>query len=43
MMTWYQRAQTRFALSQLDAHQLADIDLTQAERDRECAKCFWQP
>lgn len=40
--TWCRRAATRRALRCLDAHALADIGLTEAERRRECAKWFWQ-
>jgi uncharacterized protein YjiS (DUF1127 family) len=42
LSTWRQRARTRAALAALDADRLADIGLTARERDRECAKWFWE-
>jgi uncharacterized protein YjiS (DUF1127 family) len=39
---WLRRARTRADLRELDAHRLADIGVTEAERARECAKWFWQ-
>jgi len=40
--TWLQRMRTRVSLRELDASQLADVGLSQAARQRECAKWFWQ-
>jgi uncharacterized protein YjiS (DUF1127 family) len=40
--TWLQRMRTRAALRELDAHRLADIGRSEAERQRECAKWFWE-
>ncbi|QCK85806.1 DUF1127 domain-containing protein [Phreatobacter aquaticus] len=39
---WRERRDTRIHLGELEAHHLADIGLTEAERRRECAKWFWQ-
>jgi uncharacterized protein YjiS (DUF1127 family) len=40
--TWLQRMRTRAALRELDARALADIGRSEAERQRECAKWFWE-
>jgi uncharacterized protein YjiS (DUF1127 family) len=40
--TWLQRMRTRTALRGLDARALADIGRSEAERQRECAKWFWE-
>jgi uncharacterized protein YjiS (DUF1127 family) len=39
---WFRRSETRRRLRQLDGRELADIGQTEAERQRECAKWFWQ-
>jgi uncharacterized protein YjiS (DUF1127 family) len=39
---WLQRTRTRAALRELDARALADIGRSEAERQRECAKWFWE-
>lgn len=38
----WQNARTRRQLAQLDARQLADAGITQAERDSELDKPFWR-
>ena len=38
---WRERARQRRALSQLDDRLLADIGVTRADAERECAKPFW--
>ena len=40
--TWLRRMRTRPSLRELDARALADIGLSEAERQRECARWFWQ-
>jgi uncharacterized protein YjiS (DUF1127 family) len=42
ILLWLRRIATRRHLRELDAHQLADIGCSEAERRRECAKWFWQ-
>lgn len=39
---WATRRKTRIALSQLDAHLLRDVGLTQAAADREAERAFWR-
>lgn len=39
---WLARIHTRAVLRGLDAHQLYDIGLSERERDRECAKWWWE-
>jgi uncharacterized protein YjiS (DUF1127 family) len=39
---WRRRHRSRIALRYLDARELDDIGLTEAERARECKKWFWQ-
>ena len=39
---WYQRHRTRLALNRLDGHGLSDVGLTDADREIECRKWFWQ-
>jgi uncharacterized protein YjiS (DUF1127 family) len=39
---WSRRSNTRRHLEELDAHRLADIGLNELDRQRECAKWFWQ-
>jgi uncharacterized protein YjiS (DUF1127 family) len=39
--TWTVRRETRRALAELEAHQLADIGKTSAEARRESSKAFW--
>jgi len=39
---WPIRSRHRRALARLDLHMLEDIGITPAQRDRECAKPFWQ-
>ena len=39
---WLRRSRTRTALQDLDAQQLADVGLSGPQRQRECAKWFWQ-
>ncbi len=40
--TWRRRSRTRRQLFVLDARQLHDIGITEADRRQECAKWFWQ-
>jgi uncharacterized protein YjiS (DUF1127 family) len=40
---WRQRAQERRALAALDDRLLADIGVTRADAERECAAPFWHP
>jgi uncharacterized protein YjiS (DUF1127 family) len=40
--TWWRRSRTRIALREVDSRLVADIDRTEVERQRECAKWFWQ-
>ena len=40
--TWLRRMRTRESLQELDTRQLGDVGLSQAARQRECAKWFWQ-
>ena len=40
---WVQRRRTRLQLERLSPSLLADIGLTEADRQRECLKWFWQP
>lgn len=42
LQTWRQNSRTRRQLAQLDARQLADAGITQAERDSELDKPFWR-
>lgn len=42
LQTWRQNSRTRRQLAQLDARQLADTGITQAERDAELDKPFWR-
>lgn len=37
-----EKARQRRALARLDPHLLADIGVSRAEADRECAKPFWR-
>jgi len=39
---WMERARQRRALASLPSWRLSDIGLTEAERERECAKRFWE-
>lgn len=39
---WLIRARTRRRLAELEARELADIGLSEAERRRECRKPFWR-
>lgn len=39
---WLRRHRTRLQLRALDAHDLQDIGLSESQRDRECARWFWQ-
>jgi uncharacterized protein YjiS (DUF1127 family) len=39
---WRERARQRHALGRLDDRLLADIGVTRAEAERECAKPFWR-
>jgi uncharacterized protein YjiS (DUF1127 family) len=39
---WLTRLKTRRRLRELDAAALADVGITEDERQRECAKWFWQ-
>ena len=39
---WLRRIHTRAVLRALDPHQLYDIGLSEKERDRECAKWWWE-
>jgi uncharacterized protein YjiS (DUF1127 family) len=40
---WRRRSKTRALLRAMDAHALRDIGCTESERQRECARWFWQP
>lgn len=42
LRVWFHRATTRRQLRDLDARALADVGLTERERERECARWFWQ-
>ncbi|MBL8698645.1 MAG: DUF1127 domain-containing protein [Alphaproteobacteria bacterium] len=42
LRAWFHRATTRRQLRDLDARALADVGLTERERERECARWFWQ-
>lgn len=42
LQLWRQNSRTRRQLAQLDARQLADTGITQAERDSELDKPFWR-
>ena len=42
LQLWLQNSRTRRQLDQLDARQLADIGITQAERGTELDKPFWR-
>ena len=39
---WATRRRTRIALSKLDAHLLADVGLSEGQRDSEAARPFWR-
>ena len=39
---WSRRVRQRSYLADLDSRMLADVGITPAERDAECAKRFWQ-
>lgn len=39
---WLRRLRTRTVLRELDARGLEDIGLSEDDRQRECAKWFWQ-
>ena len=39
---WLRRMRTRQSLRELDARALVDVGLSEVERERECAKWFWQ-
>jgi uncharacterized protein YjiS (DUF1127 family) len=40
---WRDRSRTRQYLARLDSRGLADIGITRAEQQRECAKPAWRP
>lgn len=40
--TWLQRTRTRAVLRELDTRHLEDVGLSEIERQRECAKWFWE-
>ena len=42
LQAWRQNSRSRRQLAQLDARQLADAGITQAERDAELDKPFWR-
>lgn len=42
LQTWRQNSRSRRQLAQLDARQLADTGISQAERDSELDKPFWR-
>ena len=42
LRTWRMRLKTRRHLRGLDARLLADVGLSEADREQECAKRFWQ-
>ncbi len=41
LMRWQHRAADRAHLAALEPHRLADVGLTQTQRDREARKPFW--
>src|SRR5690348_10999036 len=43
LRTWRNRARERRALAELDDRLLADIGVTRADAERECAQPFWHP
>jgi uncharacterized protein YjiS (DUF1127 family) len=43
LQLWRERARQRHALSKLDDRLLADIGLTRADAERECAQPFGRP
>lgn len=42
LRTWHRRLKTRRQLRKLDARLLDDVGISEAERQQECAKWFWQ-
>jgi uncharacterized protein YjiS (DUF1127 family) len=42
IVCWHRRARQRQSLADLDGRMLADIGISPADRDVECAKAFWQ-
>ena len=42
LRTWKQRRQTRRILASVDAHSLDDIGITEAQRQVEVNKFFWE-
>ena len=42
LRVWYLRLKTRRQLRTLDARLLDDVGISEAERQHECAKRFWQ-
>lgn len=42
LRTWHRRFKTRRQLRKLDARLLDDVGISEAERQQECAKWFWQ-
>lgn len=42
LQTWRQNSRTRRQLAQLDARQLSDTGISQADRDAELDKPFWR-
>jgi uncharacterized protein YjiS (DUF1127 family) len=43
ILNWHRRTRQRNSLAELDRRMLADIGLSPADRDTECAKPFWLP
>jgi len=41
--SWAIRHRTRSQFRRLDTRSLADVGLSEADRQRECSKWFWQP
>lgn len=39
---WLRRSRTRGQLRDLDARELLDIGRSESQRQRECARWFWQ-
>jgi uncharacterized protein YjiS (DUF1127 family) len=42
LLSWQQRSRTRRQLAQLNPHELADVGITEAERQVELDKPFWR-
>jgi uncharacterized protein YjiS (DUF1127 family) len=42
VLTWIERAKQRAELASLELHALHDLGLSNADRESECGKHFWQ-